>query len=424
MEQEQRLLASIALKNKTLEKETANIFRPPKSITAPSHLPFTPMGLERALFSQYGFNISLSIDEPHPHDFEREQLCDVSDTDWKHMMNWYAQKAENTISSQTRSMIRYFTFTMLSFDPISNMPPRYLWDLRPSHPRSVIAKLLDSHLMIERFCYGSDVMYEISPNDRKLHLQVEWRLFIKNPLTVLQCIREDWGPGLRDIAMQLVSIGAPFHMVKVFGSPPHSDLLPSISWLSYRPKDYEPTMCDYMQYRTMRNTILRQDARCAAAALRAGGIVWRLAMEVLNPAQVLDVDFESGCVQSHDNFWEPKLTDAEENRICGIYEVYTGSGNQTAQKSWWPKPNIWVGSGKDVGYWSAGCEEWYQRRLMLIESGMPNQQESSLTRTTNAKLRNATEWRDSLSFQIKKTKVILRSHKAAADQTIAHQYLP
>ncbi|KIJ45384.1 hypothetical protein M422DRAFT_166875 [Sphaerobolus stellatus SS14] len=52
--------------------------------------------------------------------------------------------------------------------------------------------------------------------------------------------------------------------------------------------------------------------------------------------------------------------------------------------SWWPKPNIWRHSGLDVGYWSSGCEKWFQDRKERIRKG-------------DARLKSTEAWRSSLA---------------------------
>ncbi|KIJ24890.1 hypothetical protein M422DRAFT_126992, partial [Sphaerobolus stellatus SS14] len=51
--------------------------------------------------------------------------------------------------------------------------------------------------------------------------------------------------------------------------------------------------------------------------------------------------------------------------------------------SWWPKPNIWKHSGLDVGYWSTGCEKWFQDRKLRIQK-------------EDVQLKSSERWRSSL----------------------------
>ncbi|KZP01974.1 hypothetical protein FIBSPDRAFT_771417, partial [Athelia psychrophila] len=61
------------------------------------------------------------------------------------------------------------------------------------------------------------------------------------------------------------------------------------------------------------------------------------------------------------SYWDDELKDEDIDTVCGVYKIYSGCHEtQVSQSSWWPKPNIWNGSGLDVGYWSPTCEVWYQ----------------------------------------------------------------
>jgi hypothetical protein len=60
-------------------------------------------------------------------------------------------------------------------------------------------------------------------------------------------------------------------------------------------------------------------------------------------------------------------------------------GRQTRDISWWPKPSAWEISGLNIGFWSADCEAWFQRRVQDIGSG-------------TAELRSPSQWKQSLRF--------------------------
>ena len=83
--------------------------------------------------------------------------------------------------------------------------------------------------------------------------------------------------------------------------------------------------------------------------------------------------------------WDDALPEDELNLICGIYKVWTQFRNQTSDSSWWPKHSVWMASNLNVGYWSVGCETWFQMRLEAICQG-------------TAQLRIGAEWKDSLRF--------------------------
>src|SRR5277367_5734285 len=43
--------------------------------------------------------------------------------------------------------------------------------------------------------------------------------------------------------------------------------------------------------------------------------------------------------------------------------------DQTAKYSWFPRANIWEGSGLNVGFWNQECERWYLKHRSKILDG-------------------------------------------------------
>ena len=85
-----------------------------------------------------------------------------------------------------------------------------------------------------------------------------------------------------------------------------------------------------------------------------------------------------------------------------MIRVSIENAHQTQDMSWWPKSSIWKGSGLDVGHWTIDCETWYiVRRTAILNND-----------ATVGKLRNATQWRNSLKFTRKRSQDV---QKANAD---------
>ncbi|TFK60301.1 hypothetical protein BDN72DRAFT_741368, partial [Pluteus cervinus] len=167
--------------------------------------------------------------------------------------------------------------------------------------------------------------------------------------------------------------------------------------LGYRPMDYEPKVVEYALYEKARKDFLTPQR--AQAALKRGGLIWRLAREVYPDLDVaVDVVLNppiphinsnlkfSREVNKQNIYWfDSGLTEEEENLICGVYKVYAGV-QVLADVSWWPKPSAWVTSGLNVGYWSPDAEEWFRKRLASIQQGQ-------------AKLYNAGAWKKAIKFR-------------------------
>lgn len=79
-------------------------------------------------------------------------------------------------------------------------------------------------------------------------------------------------------------------------------------------------------------------------------------------------------------------------------------GQQKKLISWWPKPSAFASSGLNIGWWSADCERWFQKRRSEIISG-------------NAQLYTLREWK-------LKTRFIQKSREVAiANEKLASEYL-
>jgi len=58
-------------------------------------------------------------------------------------------------------------------------------------------------------------------------------------------------------------------------------------------------------------------------------------------------------------------------------------------------------SGMNPGYWSCGCETWFQRRLEAIRQG-------------TATLRTANQWKEAMKFNRKTPSLVAANECAAA----------
>ena len=92
--------------------------------------------------------------------------------------------------------------------------------------------------------------------------------------------------------------------------------------------NYLPNCLDYRAYQERRKALLLEPR--GRVALLTGGIVWRLALEVLRPETVLVGPLleEYGGYVSPENsqtvLWDEVLTPSELDLICGVYHVAKG----------------------------------------------------------------------------------------------------
>ena len=156
---------------------------------------------------------------------------------------------------------------------------------------------------------------------------VDWKVALHDSVSVLQVLRSHWGPSPIAVIQELVGRGIPFQTLR---SHAGCSLLPS------DPVRVGHNICsvssrlysdDYAAYERNRRAQL-SDGRVARAALRRGGIVWRLAMEDLSGTHLTSVAFEPGAVRfdvptSEGRLVDDDLTTTEADIITGQYRVLT-----------------------------------------------------------------------------------------------------
>ncbi|KAK7680603.1 hypothetical protein QCA50_016385 [Cerrena zonata] len=82
--------------------------------------------------------------------------------------------------------------------------------------------------------------------------------------------------------------------------------------------------------------------------------------------------------------------------VVGVYKVFTGKGEQTADVSWWPKQSTWNASSFNCGHWTTQCEEWFRRRCDAIAKG-------------EAVPRKTKEWHSALKLRLSAMKELRHS---------------
>ncbi|KAH9913887.1 uncharacterized protein BXZ73DRAFT_8478, partial [Epithele typhae] len=111
------------------------------------------------------------------------------------------------------------------------------------------------------------------------------------------------------------------------------------------------------------------------AAIQRGGIVWRIAKELLGEKRTADFspsdDLWSYGVEHHrpgrTAVYSDNLSPYELKILCGVYKKNGQSlNNPTGEVSWWPTADQWDKGGYNVGRWTPFAEEWFQKRLDRI----------------------------------------------------------
>ncbi|TBU36559.1 hypothetical protein BD309DRAFT_975560 [Dichomitus squalens] len=130
---------------------------------------------------------------------------------------------------------------------------------------------------------------------------------------------------------------------------------------------------DFLAYEESRDSLLRSNPRIARAALLAGGILWRLAIEVVVPDIVLEHPGELAYAhglgftlldQTGAVYVDDILT---EDEICFIIGTYVREPRERTNiggfglPSWWPHPAKFEHSPLGFGWWTPVDEKWYRR---------------------------------------------------------------
>jgi hypothetical protein len=163
--------------------------------------------------------------------------------------------------------------------------------------------------------------YLVSVNDGE---ERPWKLFIKDPLTLVRIEREGWHLRGDDLVSNLVGKGLPFKILYPICQAggtfyPHPE--PPI-----HPDGRSPTLFDYLAYRLDVADFFTKYPHAYAAALCAGGMLWRIAVDVLpmpTQDQLIQPFHHHAVAQTVIDgkfYWSPCLTAVEEDVIVGIYK--------------------------------------------------------------------------------------------------------
>ncbi|KAJ7234858.1 hypothetical protein C8J57DRAFT_1379906 [Mycena rebaudengoi] len=175
-----------------------------------------------------------------------------------------------------------------------------------------------------------------------------WALSFTVPSGLVHAVRLTQNKGMALEALY----GIPFTLhTKLPRLPP----LPPSSGIPIRSVGYRYKVSDYVAYET----------------LLMGGIVWRIAVDVLGLDHVL-------AGPSSSDRWDDMLSPVEADMICGLHAQDTDQGTlaRTVFHSlqWYrggPTHEAWnsASCGKNPGFWSPACEAWFQQRRRDIRSG-------------------------------------------------------
>ena len=288
--------------------------------------------LDDLLYYRYGFSLSelpytgipLSVTKAETRTFRS----------WTEVCRAVGGQQLESSAVEDRAAIQDFLSILAgSSSPFEDVPGKY-WDLSSSGLVPIV-DLDKVFISIEERQFNDGKHYIIRPRSLHESRDVSWLLSV-DPMTALECIRHGLGPHTIDIANFLISHGVPFRTlqrIRVSNSE-NSSVRPRCRYLGYRSVDYSFDLADLAGYEALRDSFLRSQSH-GPLALREGGIIARLAREVLPNSNALSGP-SSDALSGHrarfifgdeiyvdDNFLEDEL-----GLICGTYVL----GNQNVRR--------------------------------------------------------------------------------------------
>lgn len=260
--------------------------------------------------------------------FRGHTIADVVDlTSWRHVCKTLSDTESPWQWPHLKSAVCEFVQFATSDAEIG----QELWDVSE-------VGFFNDDLVVERVTNGSRVFYRLVPQHGHAQRDPKWDLLVQDAITAVECLRRS-NPSLgkAQLANFFLQTGRPFSTrMPIIPAPPPA-LTPRLGpysrgGLGERHIDYKPDVMDYKGYECDRAAFLTSDR--ARAALQEGGIVWRLAVEHVRFADVVEgpVDVASGLYKRFDGEtvggWDDKLTDDELDLICGVYKIFTGEPSQ------------------------------------------------------------------------------------------------
>ncbi len=143
-------------------------------------------------------------------------------------------------------------------------------------------------------------------------------------------------------------------------------------------------MIDYRMY-LHRRAAMFASPHIRRAALKYGGIIWRLAVEdsgmdlqemlhdsIAGPSpQALRTQRHTHIViNSNEEFKDDGLNEFELNDIVGCLLQQAAHGVERCTiVSWWPRSTLWDNADVNCGFWTVENERWYQKYKSYLEHG-------------------------------------------------------
>jgi hypothetical protein len=292
--------------------------------------------LDDLLYFRYGFSLNEKLYKGIPSSYKAGTLTFRS---WTEVCRAVGGQELESLALNHRPIQDFLSILAGCSNPLKDVPGKY-WDLSPLGKKP-IADLSEVYISIEEMQFTTGTQYFISPLSRFLHTEPDttpWFLSVDS-MTALECIRRGLGPHTIDIANFFIAHGVRFRTFQRIQNSPDSFEIPPVPpqcrYIGYRSLDYSFDLADFAGYEVLRDSFLRSQPH-GPLALREGGVIARLAREVLPNSDALSGPSSKALGGHRARFFyddkpeiyvEDEFSEAELRLICGTYALADTSDN-------------------------------------------------------------------------------------------------
>lgn len=235
--------------------------------------------IEDLVYYRYGFSMN-------------ETSYQAADLRNRRLKNWHTtcravggQHLDYSSKANQQPIMDFLNILANSSRPFHEVPGQY-WDLSPGN-HAPLGHHECLHLRIELKQFGSESLCLLHPRGLESSECPQWILAVP-PMTALECIRRQLGPDPYQLAEYFVANGMEFRTLQRLSSDKKLEPRSTSSGpkAPRRPVGYQFDLADFSKYQTARDTYL-ESYPCARRALSVGGILARLAREVLPVSAIL-----------------------------------------------------------------------------------------------------------------------------------------
>ncbi|TFK58871.1 hypothetical protein BDN72DRAFT_906342 [Pluteus cervinus] len=252
----------------------------------------------------------------------------------------------------------------------------------------------------KRSALGGESLWIITQNPDTLNGD-GWSVATTSASVALSAFRST-ASTIVEVARDFLNRGVPFFTVVSRKSSASTTSRPSTwvrrqpGFVGQRPSDTVATAEDYAMYLRARGIILHS-AIGRAARLR-GGIIGRIARDVVPDSKVLDGPFVANClVGTYGDFdlFDDEIPFDQLGIICGTYRAFGFNDRAApAHESFWPREETWLSGGASAGEWLDLGESWFKKQEAEFASG-------------RYKLHKTSAWRDKVKWDRSRAEKII-----------------